>query len=123
MKMDAVTVTPPIDSFTFCLSSDSLSVEFLYHHNTIADVKAARDVNENNRNGGARRSEQPQSRRRTTRRRRRTTTTPGSRQGAEPVKAFFSIVQPHVKSESCLTCFSFLVQKLPLNTGHIGLLM
>ena len=55
----------------------------------IADVKAARDVNENNRNGGARRSEQPQSRRRTTRRRRRTTTTPGSRQGAGPVKAFF----------------------------------
>ena len=47
MKMDAVTVMPPIDSFTFCLSSDSLSVKFLYHHNTIADVKAARDVNEN----------------------------------------------------------------------------
>ena len=47
MKMDAVTVTPPIDSFTFCLSSDSLSVKFLYHHNTIADVKAVKDVNEN----------------------------------------------------------------------------
>ena len=66
MKMDAVTVMTPIDSFAFCLSSDSLSVKFLYHHNTIGDVKAAPDVKENNGNGSARRSEQPLARRRTT---------------------------------------------------------
>ena len=43
--------------------------------------------------------------------------------GPGRVKAFFPIVQLHVNSESCFTCFSFLVQKLPLITGHIGLPM